>query len=88
MSEPPVDLDAFRDFERAAHDRLAKTYHDAFSVVTERAIEPLLDAAQVGAGTRLLDVASGSRSRPGRRRQTRLSSLASFRSSSLAAMPG
>ncbi len=59
MSEPPVDLDAFRDFERAAHDRLAKTYHDAFSVVTERAIEPLLDAAQVGAGTRLLDVASG-----------------------------
>src|SRR5262245_22691701 len=24
MSEPPVDLDAFRDFERAAHDRVAE----------------------------------------------------------------
>jgi hypothetical protein len=33
------DLDAFRNFEKTAHDRLAKTYHDAFSAVTNRAIE-------------------------------------------------
>jgi SAM-dependent methyltransferase len=59
MSEPPIDPGAFRDFERAAHSRNADTYHDLFTAVTDRAIAPLLDAARVGAGTRLLDVASG-----------------------------
>jgi SAM-dependent methyltransferase len=59
MSQSESDLEAFRNFEKTAHDRLAKTYHDAFSAVTNRAIEPLLDAAQVRKGTRLLEVASG-----------------------------
>jgi SAM-dependent methyltransferase len=59
MSEPAVDRNAFRAFEKAAHDRIAQSYHNAFSVVTDRAIEPLLAAARVGAGTRLLDVAAG-----------------------------
>lgn len=59
MIMPVIDLDAFRDFERTAHDRIARTYHDAFSAVTDRAIEPLLDAARVTTGTRLLDVAAG-----------------------------
>ena len=59
MNQSESDLEAFRNFEKAAHDRLAKTYHDAFSVVTNQAIEPLLDAAQVREGMRLLDVASG-----------------------------
>ena len=59
MSQSAADPETFRDFERTAHDRLAETYHDAFSAVTARAIEPLLDAAQVGGGTRLLDVATG-----------------------------
>jgi ubiquinone/menaquinone biosynthesis C-methylase UbiE len=59
MSPSESDLDAFRNFEKTAHDRLAKTYHDAFSAVTNRAIEPLLNAARVDEGTRLLDVASG-----------------------------
>jgi SAM-dependent methyltransferase len=59
MSQSKIDLEAFRSFERTAHDKLAESYHDAFSVVTDRAIEPLLDAARIGVGTRLLDVASG-----------------------------
>ena len=59
MSQPQIDLEAFRNFERATHDRLAESYHDAFSTVTDRAIEPLLTAAHVGDGTRLLDVATG-----------------------------
>ena len=59
MIRSESDLEAFRNFEKTAHDRLAKSYHDAFSAVTNRAIEPLLDAAQVRKGTRLLDVASG-----------------------------
>lgn len=62
MSGPSIDPDAFRDFERTAHSRNAATYHDLFTVVTDRANAPLLDAAKVGAGTRLLDVAAG----PGR----------------------
>jgi SAM-dependent methyltransferase len=60
MNQPQVDLEAFRNFEKTTHDRLAESYHDAFSVVTNRAIEPLLKAAQIGDGTRLLDVATGS----------------------------
>lgn len=59
MSQSKIDLEAFRNFEKAAHDKLAESYYDAFSVVTDRAIEPLLKAAHVGNGTRLLDVATG-----------------------------
>src|SRR6478672_8666344 len=59
MSQSQIDLEAFRNFERAAHDKLAESYHDAFSVVTDRAIEPLLGAVHVGHGARLLDVATG-----------------------------
>jgi SAM-dependent methyltransferase len=65
MSGPSIDADAFRDFERAAHSRNAATYLNLFTVVTDRANEPLLDAALVGRGTRLLDVAAG----PGRMAQ-------------------
>jgi hypothetical protein len=56
MSQPQFDLEAFRNFEKATHDKLAESYHDAFSAVTNRAIEPLLKAAHVREGTRLLDV--------------------------------
>jgi SAM-dependent methyltransferase len=59
MNQPQVDLEAFRNFEKTTHDRLAESYHDAFSAVTNRAIEPLLKAAEVSDGTRLLDVATG-----------------------------
>jgi SAM-dependent methyltransferase len=53
------DPEAFRQFEKAAHDRVSAHYHDFFASVTGRVIDPLLDAARVGAGTRLLDVATG-----------------------------
>ncbi len=59
MSTPTVDPEAFRQFEKAAHDRVSAQYHDFFAPVTSRLIEPLLDAARVGKGTRLLDVATG-----------------------------
>jgi SAM-dependent methyltransferase len=58
MNEPAVD-DRFRAFERAAHDRLARTYRDFLTQVTGRAIEPLLDRANVGPGRRVLDLATG-----------------------------
>ncbi len=62
MIPSQIDKDAFRDFERDAHDRIAGSYNDLFTTVTDRAVAPLLDAAQVRAGARLLDVAAG----PGR----------------------
>jgi SAM-dependent methyltransferase len=58
MSDP-VDPDAFRAFERSAHDEIAAGYRDFFAAITGYAIEPLLDAAQVRAGQRVLDVATG-----------------------------
>ncbi|MDQ0394366.1 class I SAM-dependent methyltransferase [Labrys monachus] len=50
---------AFTDFERAVHDRIAPGYHAAFTPVTERAHPFLLTGAAVGAGDRVLDVATG-----------------------------
>lgn len=59
MSERQINADAFRDFERAAHDEIAEGYRRFFSAVTDYAVEPLLDAAAVRAGRRVLDVATG-----------------------------
>ena len=59
MNQIPIDADAFREFERAAHDEVAEGYRDFFTSVTDYAVEPLLDAASVGASVRLLDVATG-----------------------------
>lgn len=54
-----IDADAFRDFERRAHDRVARTYGGFFEPVTARAIPTLLDAVSLAPGSRVLDVASG-----------------------------
>ncbi len=56
------DAERLRDFERAAHSRIARGYHAFFSPVTALATPALLDAAAAGPGARLLDVACG----PGR----------------------
>jgi ubiquinone/menaquinone biosynthesis C-methylase UbiE len=52
--------DAFQQFERAVHDRLAPTYRDRFEPVTALAVEGLLGAAGVRAGSRHGDLACGS----------------------------
>ena len=60
MSAPPFDADRFRAFEQSAHDRIATSYHAFFTPITEHAAEPLLDAAGVRSGMRVLDIATGS----------------------------
>jgi hypothetical protein len=40
MNQNPIDADAFRDFERVAHDEIAEGYRDFFTKVTGYAIEP------------------------------------------------
>ena len=54
-----LDARAFIEFERAAHDRIAGRYAEVFAPLTSLALGPLLDAAQVAAGRRVLDVATG-----------------------------
>jgi ubiquinone/menaquinone biosynthesis C-methylase UbiE len=55
----PIDPVAFRQFEHEGWQKVASRYDDSFAPVTRQSIEPLLDAASVGKGTRILDVACG-----------------------------
>src|SRR4051794_1714706 len=59
MNKPPVDADAFNAFEAAGWEQQVSGYEDFFGPITTRLVGPLLDAAEVGRGTRVLDVASG-----------------------------
>lgn len=56
---PDVDPEAFNAFEAEGWELRADGYHSFFSAITTRTIEPLLDAAAVGRGSRVLDVATG-----------------------------
>jgi SAM-dependent methyltransferase len=59
MSDPQVDADAFNAFETAGWEAKAAGYDDVFGQITTRVVDPLLDAAGIGAGARVLDVATG-----------------------------
>jgi SAM-dependent methyltransferase len=50
---------SFHDFEQTGWERAAEHYGDAFGSLTAQTITPLLKAAGVTAGMRVLDVASG-----------------------------
>jgi SAM-dependent methyltransferase len=56
---PEVDPDAFDAFEATGWEGRAPGYDRFLGRITRRLTEPLLDAAAVGRGTRLLDVATG-----------------------------
>jgi SAM-dependent methyltransferase len=57
--ELSTDLDAFDQFEARAWEERVEGYAGFFGDITGRLIEPLLDLARVGPGTRVLDVATG-----------------------------
>ncbi len=59
MTPQPIDPGAFRAFEHAGWEAIPSQYDDAFGRLTTQAIGPLLDAADVRGGTRVLDVATG-----------------------------
>src|SRR3974390_562315 len=54
-----LDPQAFTAFEQAAHDRIASSYAEHFAPLTRLALKPLLDAARIAPGGRLLDLATG-----------------------------
>lgn len=56
---PHIDVAAFVGFEAAGWSQVPDGYHRFFGPITGRAADPLLDAARVREGTRVLDVATG-----------------------------
>jgi SAM-dependent methyltransferase len=54
-----IDAEAFKAFEAERWGAKADSYDRLTGQVTRRLVEPLLDAAAVGAGTRVLDLATG-----------------------------
>ena len=58
-AQPHIDPDAFNAFEADGWEQRADGYHRFWATLTTRVIEPLLDAAGVVPGTRVLDLASG-----------------------------
>jgi len=54
-----IDPRAFDEFEAAGWERVAARYGELLSPITSQAVEPLLDAAGVRAGLRVLDVGTG-----------------------------
>src|SRR5262245_27114651 len=54
-----IDPDSFRQFEHSGWQKIPQQYHQAFGELTTQSIEPLLDAAAVKTGTKLVDIATG-----------------------------
>jgi SAM-dependent methyltransferase len=59
VTHAAIDPDAFNAFEAAGWEGKAADYDRYFGRLTGRLAEPLLDAAAVGPGTRVLDIATG-----------------------------
>ncbi len=54
-----LDPAAFHAFEKSGWERASAHYDDAFGALTRQTAGPLLDAAAVSPGSRVLDVATG-----------------------------
>ena len=59
MAASTGEPSTFHAFERAGWESIPQAYQDAFGTLTTQAVGPLLDAARVGPGVRVLDVATG-----------------------------
>ena len=59
MLDTAPDVAAFQRFERDGWDRVAHLYDATWAPLTTQLVGPLLDAAAVGAGQRVLDLACG-----------------------------
>ncbi len=58
-SDGSVDADAFKAFESDGWEQQAPTYDNFLGQITSEVVPSLLDAAGVGEGSRVLDVATG-----------------------------
>lgn len=55
-----MDTSAFDEYEAAGWETVASRYDELWSSITSQAVDPLLDAAGVGARMHVVDVGSGS----------------------------
>lgn len=53
------ELEHFKAFEKSGWEKAADAYHHHWGKLSRQSIESMLDAANVGTGSRLLDLASG-----------------------------
>ena len=54
-----IDPHSFHEFEHSGWQGIPQRYHQAFGELTIQSIEPLLDAAGVQKGTKVIDIATG-----------------------------
>ena len=54
-----IDPHSFHEFEHSGWQGIPQRYHQAFGELTIQSIEPLLDAAGVQNGTKVIDIATG-----------------------------
>ena len=54
-----IDPHSFHEFEHRGWQGIPQQYHQAFGELTIQSIEPLLDAAGVQNGTKVIDIATG-----------------------------
>ena len=54
-----IDPHSFHEFEHSGWQGIPQRYHQAFGELTTQSIEPLLDAAGVQNGTKVIDIATG-----------------------------
>jgi ubiquinone/menaquinone biosynthesis C-methylase UbiE len=54
-----IDPDSFRQFEHSGWQNIPQQYDEAFGELTAQSIDPLLDAAGVKKGTKVIDIATG-----------------------------
>jgi hypothetical protein len=59
VGQAAIDPDAFNAFEAEGWEEKATGYDRFFGAITGQLVEPLLDAASVDAGTRMLVLATG-----------------------------
>ncbi|WP_138502638.1 class I SAM-dependent methyltransferase [Nostoc sp. PA-18-2419] len=57
--DPPIDHEAFKQFERDGFSKVAQGYNGAIAQVTSQVNQAILDGVEARAGMRLLDVACG-----------------------------
>jgi SAM-dependent methyltransferase len=57
--QPPIDREAFKQFERTGYSRVAEVYGKTTAQVTSQLNDAVLNAVEAKSGTRLLDVACG-----------------------------
>jgi len=54
-----TEIEAFETFEKSGWEKAATPYHNHWGMLSRQSIEPMLDAALVSEGSRVLDVATG-----------------------------